>query len=147
MQDKLVCICENYQGLGDIGNPIIECHCTTVGKITDRSEPLAQLVYDRLGQEGLDGLIFNAKLDEWDALYVGVGYWTIETTTCKNNGNCVGCDYHWYSTSGSVDEDGMYWEAVATAWNEMEAHLGRAVTEEERRWLINTIYKCRLDDE
>ena len=146
MQDKLVCISENYQGLGDLGDPIIECRCTTVEALRSKSDPLADTVFHYLGQDGLNSLVEYAECSDGGAIYIH-GNWTIEIGLCGNGGNCVGCPGHWYSTTGEIWENGVCWESIADAFTEMEAHLGRPVTKDERGWLIDTIHSCKRDSE
>ena len=143
-----VCICENYQGLSqEDGTPVLKCYCTTIETIESKEEPLAQTIFDQLGQEGLDYMANLAKNGESDAIYVGCGWWTIEMSPCKNDGNCAGCPSHYCSTTGEIWDNGINWEYVADAWCEFERILGRDATSDERLWLLGTIEECKTTEE
>lgn len=102
MEDVL-CIANNYRGLGDDGEPIAECRMQTLEELRGRTGWLHDEVWDHGGEH-----------DDWDAfmdivesvLETGAGdayylwaNWTVEVSPCIGDGNCVGCRCHWTELS------------------------------------------------
>ena len=105
MEDVL-CIANNYRGLGDDGEPIAECRMQTLEGLRGRAGWLHDEVWDHGGEYDdwdafMDIVESVLETDGWDAYYLWAN-WTVEVSKCDRGGECVGCPSHWVALS---DED------------------------------------------